>query len=388
MHELTIKEVVSNATGMVFTQQDHDHFVTQYPSQENTLTVNLLVKGSVFYAHNVTTKFIVIDDNSYLLIASINEKEYENALTCSPYATYVKYSLEVVSKFDKFWIKAALIISSGLLNIFCKVSKINQIIQIDNTLNSVLKHPDSLNEILSDITQKLRSHYPKHGIVLFRVNSCLDAELLDNLRKNGYLVFADRVTHLFYPTTNYIKRSRIRRDLSLLKNSKYTMVAHEDLTTEDVARIHELYHMLFIKKYSRYNTDYTKEYFQDAIKYRWQHYIALRHPNGKIDGFVSWFVRDNVMVCGPLGYNIKVGRKVGLYRMIIAIALNHAYQKQYIFNLGGGSDQFKLGRGSTPALEYTAVYCRHLPFYRRIIWYTINWACKNFLQKLLKMNAM
>ena len=93
------------------------------------------------------------------------------------------------------------------------------------------------------------------------------------------------------------------------------------------------------------------------------------------------------MICGPLGYDTRVDRKIGLYRQLVAICLKHASENHVIFNMGGGSDEFKLKRGSTQTLEYTAVYCRHLPFYRQLPWRVLSWACNKLLKKILNSTS-
>ena len=212
------------------------------------------------------------------------------------------------------------------------------------------------------------------------MNGDLDQSLLEELRKNGYILFPDRAAHLFYPDSGYMKRSYSKRDQALLRNTKYKVVSHDELTEQDSVRICELYQMLFLKKHSKFNPAYTEEYFRQAIKHRWHQYVALRSPEGKIDAFISWFFRDNVMVCGSLGHDIYVEQKIGLYRMVFSLALKYAYENNAIFNMGAGTDQFKLNRGSKKVLEYTAVYCKHLPFYRDIPWRFLQGACNATLK--------
>ena len=226
--------------------------------------------------------------------------------------------------------------------------------------------------------------YPKHSPLFFRINDTLNKKLLQSLLDQGYLVFPDRRSHLYLPGTDFIKRRHVKADLALLKATDHTIVPHEELTEKDMDRLQELYQQLFIKKYSRFNPDYTRKFFQEAVRYRWHDYVALRNPEGEVDAFISWFYRDNVMLCGPLGFDCKQNRKKGLYRMLMALALKHAHENELILNFGAGADSFKSRRGSTSSLECTAVYCQHLPIYRRIPWKTLNWISHKFLKSLFK----
>lgn len=381
-----LQELVSDLT--IYTQQDYHHFVGRYADKIHSMEAHLLQEEPNTYVRNVNTHMMILGGADDAWPISLNNKEYTNALICSPYTTYVKYPLDIISKFDQWWFRSWLLLSVKTLDLLCKVTKINCVVQVNNNLNSLLKHPTSFSRLIPRLTSLLTQRYPQHAVLFFRVNKMLDESLLHVLQKQGYIVFPDRAAHLFLPGQPYMNRSYTKRDIALLNKTHYTIVPHDDLREKDVDRICELYRKLFIEKYSKFSPDYTRAFFHQAILHRWHHYTAWRHPNGQIDAFVSWFYRDQVMICGPLGYDTQKDKKAGLYRMSIAWCLKYAHEQQLIFNLGAGSDQFKLNRGSVKVLEYTAVYCRHLPLYRHIPWWTLRWAFALCARKLFEANTM
>lgn len=357
-------------------------------SQSHQMLRKLLSQPSTHFVNNVQTKISVLNLENDAWALTINEKEYSNALICSPYTTYVTYPLHALKKFKKRWIKCLILLNSSIMALLCRLTKFNRVVQVNNNLNSLIRHPQVFANYLPVLTAKLIQCYPTHAINFFRVNERLDTALLSALKNVGYLVFPDRVAHVFFPEKAYIRRSHTKRDLSLLKKTDYTIVTHDDLTPEDADRFAQLYRQLFIDKHSKHNPIYTAAYFREAVQNRWHHYTAFRNSAGSIDGFISWFIKDDIMVCGPLGYDSDVDRKTGVYRQLVALCLKQANERQIVFNMGGGSDEFKSNRGSVETMEYTAVFCKHLPFYRQIPWKLMSWACNKLLKKIVDESSL
>jgi len=373
----------------VFTiSDDISIFSEENESQSHQMLRKLLAQPSTDFVDNVRTKISVLNLENNVWALTVNEKEYGNALICSPYTTYVTYPLHALKKFKKIWIKSLILLNTSIMALLCRLTKFNQVVQVNNNLNSLIKHPAVFANRLPGLTIKLIQRYPTHAINFFRVNEVLDVALLTALKNEGYLVFPDRMAHVFFFEKEYIRRSHTKRDLSLLKKTDYTIVTHDKLTPEDADRFAQLYRQLFIDKHSKHNPVYTAAYFCEAIQHQWHHYTAFQNSAGRIDGFISWFIKDDVMVCGPLGYDSEVDRKTGVYRQLVALCLKHANENQLIFNMGGGSDEFKSNRGSVETMEYTAVFCAHLPFYRQIPWRLMSWACNKLLKKIVDESSL
>jgi hypothetical protein len=373
----------------VFTISDEiPAFFEENESQSHQMLRTLLARPSTDFVDNVRTKISVLNFENDAWALTINQKEYDNALICSPYTTYVTYPLHALNKFKKMWIKGLILLNSSIMAGLCRLTKFNQVVQVNNNLNSLIRHPAVFSDRLPGLTVKLIRRYPTHAINVFRVNEALDSALLSALKNAGYLVFPDRIAHVFFPEKEYIRRSHTKRDLSLLKKTNYTILLHDELTPEDADRFAQLYRQLFIDKHSKHNPVYTAAYFREAVQNHWHDYTAFRNSDGRIDGFISWFIKDNTMICGPLGYDSDVDRKTGVYRQLVALCLKQANENQIVFNMGGGSDEFKLNRGSVETMEYTAVYCRHLSFYRQIPWKMMHWACNKFLKKVVDESSL
>jgi hypothetical protein len=129
----------------------------------------------------------------------------------------------------------------------------------------------------------------------------------------------------------------------------------------------ELFRSIYVTKYVRHNPQFTERFFERTLSERAFRYAALLE-NGRVDALVAFFAAGGVMWSVLLGYDVSVDRKVGLYRLIIAVILREAQARGLILHLSSGVGEFKVLRGGRPADEFDAIYDAHLPAYRRLPW--------------------
>jgi hypothetical protein len=109
------------------------------------------------------------------------------------------------------------------------------------------------------------------------------------------------------------------------------------------------------------------EFFHLTLTQKILTFVGLA-KDGRIDGFVNYFVQGDRMTGGVLGYDLRIPQKTGLYRMLMAILIAEATQRGLRLNLSAGVGHFKMLRGALPVEEYDAVYDRHLRGSRRLAW--------------------
>jgi SAM-dependent methyltransferase len=133
----------------------------------------------------------------------------------------------------------------------------------------------------------------------------------------------------------------------------------------------ELFSSLYLGKHSRLNTAFTPRFFAVTLAAGVFEYRAFR-ADGKVDAFVAFYIRDRTMTASLLGYDLKLPRSLGLYRLCLATTLAEAASQGLRLNLSAAAASFKRSRGGVPVDEYDAVYDRHLPWTRRAAWFALS----------------
>lgn len=382
---MTLKTASSIA---IFTSTDIHRFLAAHPEKKSTIEQHFLTEGPGTLVKDLKTESIVISTGKQTLFATVNHKEYGNTHICSPYGVYIGSAKAAVKNFDSQWVKICIHLFTHIFGSFFKGLKLNKVIQLNNTLATVNLHPREIAEFAPEMIKTLITQYPHHAIIWPRLTLKMDAELYALLEKQGFSFIPTKTVHLYDIENNYMKIKTTKRDFSVLKQSDYKIVSHDELTEIDIDRIQALYEMLFIEKHDSYSPHFTKKYFQHCHQFRWFELTALRNSEGIIDAFCSQRELEGMMVCGPSGYDTTKPSKLGLYRMIIWLNLNKAHEAKCLYNMGSGNELYKLNRGSTREIEYNAVYYRHLPFYRRLPWKILQWAGQNISLKIFKKHLL
>ena len=360
--------LMSSPRVQVFTSDNYKDYVEAHQDSDNSLIANALENGFERLASNFVTNEIAVSFGKTSLLGTVNEKEYDNSPICSPYNLFCLYPKKKIQKIKVNWLRYLLNLSTSLFTITFKTTKFDRVIQLNNKPCDAIAYPELTSSEIGHCITRLKDKFPKHAILFPRIDRLTSPTLVANLESNGFLMVPTRTVHIFHPQNLYLKRSHTKRDFSLLKKQNYTLVAHDKIDRNDLIRIYELYKLLFLEKHGRENPELTIDFFQKSHAYHWYTFFAFRNSMGVIDAFLSYETRGNVMACGPLGYDTSLEKNLGLYRMVFAQSLKIADRHQYIFNFGGGNEHFKMNRGSSREIGYTAVYCKHLPFYRRFPW--------------------
>ena len=212
---------------------------------------------------------------------------------------------------------------------------------------------------------------------MFRsLNPMTDLPGLDALRANGYrLVPSRRVYLLDTRNQRYLEHRDVRRDLGKLRKTQYSIVDIPEDIAPHVARMAALYRDLYLGKHSPLNPQYNADFFALTLKDGFLTYRAFVE-DGRIDAFVSYFVKDGLMTASLLGYDLNRPRRLGLYRLAFALLIDEAAQRKVLLNMSAGAGDFKMLRGAVPVQECDAVYDRHLPVHRRLPWACVRIAAR------------
>jgi len=329
----------------------------------------LMRHGATFYIENITNvsmQALIVDGKVFPLV--INPGKNPTSYVCSPYAHYLSYTTEEFAKRHSLlaatMFRTLAVPFGGLL----LSSSIDRVAFINNWLFSTNPSPEISDEGIRAATRRVLCEYPDFAIVFRSVNSALDQSLCQILMENGYhLVRSRRVYVLEGVNKSHLEHYNTHNDLQFLKKSSYAVVTDRGILEQNVPRMAELYQALYLSKHSRLNPMLNSEFFLLTLKEKILTFVGLE-KDGRIDGFVTYFVQGDRMTAAVLGYDLFLPQKAGLYRMLMAILILEAIQRGLQLNLSGGVGHFKMLRGALPVEEYDAVYDRHLPVHRRLGW--------------------
>ncbi|WP_243767085.1 GNAT family N-acetyltransferase [Paenibacillus agricola] len=332
------------------------------------------IKGSpTTYIGNVATELYVLLIDGQVIPLTVNYKEYDNSYVCSPFTHYVTYAKQELVLLQNRSLEKALALLLNGVGVGLKLGSLNKAVHINNWLLStnlcVELAPDQIEAIL----YYLRLRFPDHALAWRSLNRDTAKSQTDSLAALGCRLVPSRQIYML-PTTQQDglpskARWLVKRDYGLLEKNGYSVVSPDELARSDTPRLVKLYNALYLDKYSRCNPWFNESFMELALRERLLEIYALRHnETGRIDAVLGYYSRDGVMTTPIFGYNTELPQSLGLYRMLSAVLIRLALHNGHLLHESSGAAQFKRNRGATSAIEYTAVYDRHLPAYRRWGW--------------------
>ena len=341
----------------------------QPDSLERRFLDSALRQPSSHWVANVQTDWKLLGHGQTVFPVTVNETDYENSWVASPFNAVITYALEELREVRSRrarWALACLIRSVAPV---LKAARINQVVCVNNWLLSTSLYPDWQGDGLQALTDCLLARYPQHVIMFRSLNSATNDGLMQQLRQAGWLLAPSRQVYVCDDPVAALQKQNSQIDHRLLKRkTDYRVVTHAELQDEDDHRIQELYNLLYLQKYSQHNPQFTVALIRLWRQTGLLKMMGLRSPTGRIDGIVGCFGTSRVVTTPLLGYDVHLPQTLGLYRLLTALVFQEARVSGRVLNLSSGAAQFKRHRGGVAAIEYSAVYCRHLPVFRRGVW--------------------
>ncbi len=257
--------------------------------------------------------------------------------------------------------------------------RLDRVVFVNHWLLSSNPTPPLDLATLAHMTADLRKRYPDRALVIRSLNPLTGRGLLQTCSAEGFQLVRSRRVWIFDPKyCDYKKNRDILRDLRKLHTSGSDRNGMQ-ATPDDVPLLASQYRQLYVAKYSRYNPDFTEEFFHATLVGNILEYRTLRGADG-LDGFVAWYDGREEMAGELVGYDVSKPRELGLFRQSMAAQFEASLRTGRRLNLSSGNSSFKRFRGARPVLEYDAVYCRHLPVGVRTAWHSLSallllWEC-------------
>jgi len=348
-----------------------------HPSYTFTQTLNKMGLNKAI--HNVETQLDTMVIEGHPVPFTLNRKEYQNSYVCSPYTAYISYAedeLELIhSTSQRRLFKIVIRIADQLL----KLAKINQTLSINNWLVSTNLPPKWSAQAVPELTEDLIGKYPEHSLSIRSLNAHSNLDLINNLKQAGWHLIPARQVYLFDNVDrSWWKRSHTKRDQSLLRKTHLEMVEPNQHIEADFNAVYDCFNQLFIEKHSHFNPQFSASFLCEMHKTGLMKFYSFRDPvTQNLIASIGLFTQQDIITTPIVGYDTRLPKELGLYRLLMAVLLKQTYESGQMMNLSSGAGSFKRARGGVPCIEYTAFYTQHLSWRRK-------WIMKKFAQLLNK----
>jgi len=317
-------------------------------------------------ARNLHTEVVALGEGDFVIPATVNHSEADNAWVCSPHTTYVRYATEELRRFGHPWISRPLEKLCNALGGYLWRARIDDAVAINNWLLSTNVYPVLEPRALRGWLTEARERWPNHAIWFRSLNDRYAADWLKALRDAGCELIPSRQIYLYDRIDRDARRPRdLARDFRLLDESPLRPSPAIEWSANDFERAAQLYGKLYLEKYSKLNPAYTSEFLRAWHEAGLFELTGFRDDTGELQAVLGTFELTETITAPIVGYNTDLPQELGLYRMLMASVFQLAARDSRRINLSAGAADFKRSRGGIAAMEYSAVFIDHLPARRR-----------------------
>ncbi len=254
------------------------------------------------------------------------------------------------------------VIISGVARLL-KGADVNRIVHINNWMMSTCPVPDLDVDLVASQTRDLAARFPDHFLAVRSLTRRHHDKLLASFESEGWILLPSRQVFIVDDINAQMKLRRdLKRDEALWREANFRHEALETMNRRDAERIAHLYALLYIEKYSALNPAYTPDFILMSHNTGLIRYLVHRDVEGVIQSFGGMLHLGEHATMPLLGYHTGLDQALGLYRLGFHAGARYAAQHRLHFNMSSGASGFKMSRGATAEIEYTAFYLRHLPF--------------------------
>lgn len=351
----------SNIDSLTWPTTEDGHYAQRY-------LYPFIKHGPQTYIKNVHTGLQLVRIDNIILPLTLTRYHPENSYVCSPYNHYFAYGREEFDKLDNPVVAAGLRGLLAPLLWLYRRSTFDRVLFVNNWLLSTNLYPALQPEQIETLSAFLIARFPHVPVVFRSVDTLGNAQLFQTLSALGYrMVFSRQVYYQKVQDPALWRKKQVKIDLNVHRRSPYHLLDHHQLSPADIPRLAHLYRLLYLEKYSYFNPQFTRQFFELALAKRLLTFKAFQHE-GRIDAVMGYFSRNGIMTQPIFGYDTHLPQTLALYRLLSLQVMLEGRANGCLINSSAGVGAFKRLRGGVPALEYNAVYNRHLPPGKRYLW--------------------
>lgn len=284
----------------------------------------------------------------------------------APHSAYVLYAREEMDIVGMRHGRRAAGVALSLLDRMLRAARINHAVHLDNWLLSTNLHGDWDGDGLPDIRAFLARRFLDHFLILRSLDSWSSPQLLEAARSDGWILLPARQIWVVDDLArDWHPRTDCRNDRRALARSGLTVEDLDTIDATDGARIAELYHMLYIRRYSALNPVFTDRFMALTHDTRLLRYRVARAPDGRIMAVSGVLERNGILTAPVVGYDTTRPQDQALYRIACLLAYDWGLRRNLAFHGSAGAAGFKRNRGAHGVIEYMAIHADHLGAGRR-----------------------
>ncbi len=312
---------------------------------------------------NLETEVARLDVRGITLPVTVNEGGIKtNCYICNPIAGYTDYAIEETRNFlSQPYLRGALVALVRAAAPVVRASGLDRSVNVNNWLFSTNPAPPVDRSLAAAVREAILARHPNHAIIFRSLNTLSDRPALGAFQSEGFELLPSRQVYLFDGRANPALTKDMQRDRALLRNMPFDYVSDDGFSQGDYDRCEALYRLLYIEKYTPLNPQYTASFIRKMHQSGLIKLNGLRDTDGRLVAFGGRFRYGDTLTQPLLGYDTSRPQKDGLYRLISWTAQRDALDEGLLFNMSAGAASFKRNRAAVPAIEFSAVYTRHLP---------------------------
>lgn len=320
-------------------------------------------QASLPFVANLVTQVDVVEAGGLPLPVTVNgsSDHADNAWVCSPITTYGRYAAEESERLMPRVLRPLLRGTISMADAWMRRAQLDHAVAVNNWLVSTNLYPAAGAFDLDALVRTCRARWPDRAVWLRSLNTVQHADWLRAAAAAGFVLIPTRQVYLFRGLQPADLRRDLRRDLRLLDTTPLTFVPHSAFTDADFAQAERLYAQLYLDKYSALNPRYTAAFIRAWHGAGLLDCAGFRDERGVLCAVVGVFGQEPLLTAPLVGYDTTWPQSAGLYRLLMAHVLRMTITRNAELNLSAGAAHFKRLRGGVPAIEMSAVYCRHLP---------------------------
>lgn len=315
---------------------------------------------------NVGSTPLLVSIGDLDLPVMVDDGGYGRSYVASPHSAYVLYARQELDLVGMKRGRTAALAALAVVDRVLRAARVNRVVHLDNWLLSTNLHGDWDGQGLADMRRLLVERYPDHFLAIRTLDDWSSPKLLSAARDDGWILVPARQVWI---TDNLQRELRERRDYGndrrALAKSGLVVEDVDRLSPEDFDRVADLYAMLYRKKYSSLNPEFTRDFVALTQTCGLMHYRVARDGDGRILSVAGMLARRGIGTSSVVGYDDTRPRSQALYRIAALMASDWAVQNGLALHGSAGAGHFKRLRGARGMIEYMAIYAGHLPRTRR-----------------------